>query len=317
VTYPQASLQTINGKPVLRFERRLAHPPAKVWRAITEPAELAHWFPAAVEAEPRVGAEMRFTFPDEAPVDGMHEGEILELDPPKVYAFRWDEDVLRFELIPDGDGTLLVFTHTIGGGWIGRLGAGRNAAGWDVCLDALVARLADREFEEPTDWLGPVERYAEEFGLGEGSARDTADGFLVHFARDLMWKPVDEMWAMLVEDAAPAVGGTPPARSVNPHVPAGPITAVAAPRVLEYEWRHDGAAAGRVRWEITHDPRLGVRVELTQTVPARHAGLLPTVLAAWQVHLELFFAATFGEIRCPWPADRVEYLTKQYADRFK
>jgi uncharacterized protein YndB with AHSA1/START domain len=30
-------LRRIDGKPVLRFERVLAHPPAKVWRAVTEP----------------------------------------------------------------------------------------------------------------------------------------------------------------------------------------------------------------------------------------------------------------------------------------
>jgi hypothetical protein len=28
--------------------------------------------------------------------------------------------------------------------------------------------------------------------------------------------------------------------------------------------------------------------------------------------LELFFAAVQGEVRCPWPRDRVEELTKHY-----
>ena len=45
------------GRTVLRFERRLAHAPDKVWRAVTEPSELAHWFPAKIEAyELRPGA---------------------------------------------------------------------------------------------------------------------------------------------------------------------------------------------------------------------------------------------------------------------
>lgn len=39
------------------------------------------------------------------------------------------------------------------------------------------------------------------------------------------------------------------------------------------------------------DERLGVRVELTQTVPAAPADLRATALAAWHVRLELFFAA--------------------------
>ena len=33
-----ATLDTVDGRPVLRMERRLAHPPEKVWRAIHEPA---------------------------------------------------------------------------------------------------------------------------------------------------------------------------------------------------------------------------------------------------------------------------------------
>ena len=40
---------------MLRFERVLAHPPEQVFRAISEPAELRHWFPA----ERRVGAARR------------------------------------------------------------------------------------------------------------------------------------------------------------------------------------------------------------------------------------------------------------------
>jgi uncharacterized protein YndB with AHSA1/START domain len=161
---------------VLRFERRLAHSPAKVWRAVTDPAEAVHWFPAAIETEFEVGARMRFTFPDEAPIDANSEGEILEFDPPKVYAFRWNTDVLRFELVPDGSGCLLVLTQTIGGdGWAQRLTAGRNAAGWDVCLDALSARLDDRPFEEPQEWLGPIEHYVEKFGLGEGEVLDSEE----------------------------------------------------------------------------------------------------------------------------------------------
>jgi len=126
------STPDIDGRPVLRFERQLAHPPAKVWKAITDPAEMAHWFPAAVDfpgavdTELKPGATMRFTFPDAAPLDTTGEGEILEFDPPKVYAFRWNTDVLRFELVPDGSGCRLVFSQTLGGGWVGRLAAGRS-----------------------------------------------------------------------------------------------------------------------------------------------------------------------------------------------
>ncbi|WP_432420569.1 SRPBCC domain-containing protein [Nocardia carnea] len=38
----------------------LAHPPAKVWRALTESEHLRHWFPADILGERRAGAEVRF-----------------------------------------------------------------------------------------------------------------------------------------------------------------------------------------------------------------------------------------------------------------
>lgn len=313
-----ATLRTIDGQPVLRFERRLRHSPAKVWRAVSDPAEMGHWFPTAVEAELRPGAPMRFTFPDDAPVAGDWEGEVLEVDPEKVYMFRWHTDVLRFELIPDGDGCRLVFTQTIGGGAVGRLGAGRTAAGWDRCLDGLVARLDGTTLPQEADWLAPMESYIEEFGLGYGEVREVrevTDGWELHFARDLVWRPATEVWALIVEDTSPEVGGEPPTRTTNGTVPAGRLTEVDEPRTLEYEWLHDGTPAGRVRWTIVSDERLGVRVELTQTVPARLADLRASALAAWHVQLELFFAALHGDVRCPWPADRAEALTKEYADR--
>jgi uncharacterized protein YndB with AHSA1/START domain len=309
-------MHTIGGKPVLRFERWLAHPPAKVWRAITDPAEAAHWFPAMIETELAVGARMRFTFPDVAPAVGTSDGEILELDPPKVYAFRWKTDVLRFELVAEGAGTRLVFTQTISGdGWAAQLTAGRTAAGWDVCLDALAARLDDRHYEPPQRWLAPMEHYIEKFGLAEGEVFDTTDGFLVRFRRDLVWKPLEEVWSLLVEDSNTEAGAPPPLRATNGYVEAAGVTAVEAPRVLEYEWVYEGEPAGRVRWEFTHDPELGTRVELTQTLPRRLADRRAEALAAWQIHLEVFFAATFGEIRCPWPEERTAQLQEAYAAR--
>lgn len=307
----RATMQTINGEPVLRFERRLRHAPEKVWQAVSDPAEMVHWFPAAVETELRPGSPMRFTFPDEAVVDGVWEGEVLEVDPPKVYMFRWNQDVLRFELIPDGDGCLLVFTQTVGGGQVGKLGAGRTAAGWDSCLNALVAQLSGEPAVPFDDWLVRAERYIDDFGLGEGTVRETDRGFELHFARDLVWKPVDEVWATLVEDSP--LTSEPPLRATNDHAPAGRLTTVEAPHVLEYEWLHDDKPAGHVRWTIESDPKLGVRVELTQTVPASLAELRAHSLAMWHVHLELFFAAVHGDIRCPWPTERVEELTKHYS----
>ena len=49
------TLETIDGRPALRFERTLADSVERVWRAISDPAELERWFPAAVDWTPATG----------------------------------------------------------------------------------------------------------------------------------------------------------------------------------------------------------------------------------------------------------------------
>lgn len=313
------TLRSVDGKPVLRFERQLAHPPETVWRAITEPAQMGRWFPASVETRLAAGAAMRFSFDDDLDLGEKYaDGEILEIDEPKVYAFRWVDDVLRFELVPAGAGCLLVFTVTLSGvPTTGDLpSVARTAPGWDACLDTLVAGLDGKEPPAPDmQWfLSRSERYVEEFGLAEGEVRDHRDGSVLRFERDLM-QPVAQVWATLVDSETPEVGAPPPVQSTHGYVTVGTVTTAEEPSVLEYTWQHDGADVGRVRFELAVQEPLGTRLVLTQTVPARLASHRATALAAWQTHLELLFAALHGDVRCPWPADRTEHLRAMYAER--
>jgi uncharacterized protein YndB with AHSA1/START domain len=153
--------EDVSGERTLRFVRYLAHPPERVWRAVTDPAELKEWFPAGVEADMQVGGKISFSFADA--------GEVLELDEPRVFAFTWGADELRFELDPLDDGCLLAFTQTLGD----REMAAKAAAGWDICLDALAQLLAGTPVgappPEPTpDWLPRYALYVED-GLPAGS----------------------------------------------------------------------------------------------------------------------------------------------------
>ncbi|HTN22955.1 MAG TPA: SRPBCC family protein [Solirubrobacteraceae bacterium] len=144
--------------PVLRFERRLPHPVARVWRAITDPEDLRNWFPGV----PNFTLEAGAAFVVEGDAGGS--GRIVELDPPRLLAFSWGEDVLRFELTPDGDGCLLTFTHAFGD--LSR--AAQTAAGWELCLDRLAAQVAGEPIGERASlerWPQLHERYAEAFGL--------------------------------------------------------------------------------------------------------------------------------------------------------
>ena len=131
--------ETIDGRPAVRFERVYPRPVERVWRSVTEPEELARWFPTTVEVDLREGGAMAFTFPGEEmePMDG----RVLELDPPRVFAFLWGDETLRFELVPEGDGCRLTLTHLISN----ADEAARNAAGWHVCLDTLGGEESDWE----------------------------------------------------------------------------------------------------------------------------------------------------------------------------
>lgn len=138
------TLVTLDGKPALRFERHYRHPLERVWRAVTDPGEMASWFPSAVVGERAVGAPL--VFEDDAQRAAAREageptrvdgppivGTVVTYDPPTVFSFTWGAELLRFELIPDGDGTRLVFTQILSHQSV----AARNGAGWHACLGAL------------------------------------------------------------------------------------------------------------------------------------------------------------------------------------
>jgi uncharacterized protein YndB with AHSA1/START domain len=130
------TLHDVDGHPVLRFERRLRHPVARVWRALTDPTEMSAWFPWLVEMDARVGGTMSFTHPKG--IATAPDAVITEFDPPHVFAYDWHGEDLRWELTEDGEHSVLVFTHM----FLERPGAAKFAAGWHVTLDALDALLA-------------------------------------------------------------------------------------------------------------------------------------------------------------------------------
>jgi uncharacterized protein YndB with AHSA1/START domain len=154
----------------LQFVRTLAHPPEKVWRALTEPEHIRAWFPADIEGERAAGAALRFVFrEDEGPT---LDGEMLVYDPPSVLEYRWDKELLRFELRPNDDGaaTVLTFLNTFDD--LGK--AARDAAGWHACLDALACDLAGEPAPEKR-WAEVHPLYVEAFGP-EAASTGPPDG---------------------------------------------------------------------------------------------------------------------------------------------
>jgi uncharacterized protein YndB with AHSA1/START domain len=150
--------ETIDGRPAVRFERRYPHPVERVWGAVTDPAQLAQWFPNTVEVDLREGGRMHFEFPD-GEMEPL-EGSVTELDPPRRFSFTWGDEHLHIELEPDGDGCRMRFTHVLST----REQAARDAAGWHVCLDRLEQLLAGAAGEAPgpaptSEWGEHYEAY--------------------------------------------------------------------------------------------------------------------------------------------------------------
>jgi uncharacterized protein YndB with AHSA1/START domain len=165
------AFREVDGRPALCFERHLRHPVDAVWRAVTDPAELAHWFPATVTVDLREGGAMAFEFADHAELPPSS-GTVIEYQPPRRLAFDWDGTVLRFELEPVDGGTacLLRFTHLLRD----RDAAARDMAGWHVCLDALGEHLDGKPAQAPpparTDtWTSLYEIYTGR-GVPSGAA---------------------------------------------------------------------------------------------------------------------------------------------------
>ena len=152
--------QRDDGRWRLRFSRTLRHPPEKVWRAITEPEHLAHWFPTTIEGERAPGARLRFSFPEVEmpPMDG----EMLAFEPPSLMELRWGPDTLRLELRPTEEGTVLTLLDTLEE----RGKAARDGAGWHVCLDGLEAHLDGGEDarDSLSAWKDVHPGYVESFG---------------------------------------------------------------------------------------------------------------------------------------------------------
>jgi uncharacterized protein YndB with AHSA1/START domain len=131
-------LEESGGRWQLRFTRRLAHPQEKVWRALAEPEYRDAWFPQRIEADGDWVAGARLTFVSDGMPELSFDGELLVYDPPRTLEMRWGTDVLRFEVAPDGDGTIVTLVNILT-----ELGtAARAAAGWHTCLDTLACTLA-------------------------------------------------------------------------------------------------------------------------------------------------------------------------------
>jgi uncharacterized protein YndB with AHSA1/START domain len=149
---------TLEGeRATMTFRRHLPHPIETVWAALTDHLERKAWFGQTV-IDGRTGGNIEMV-PDEPPAapDAKRlTGRILVWDPPYVLEHEWhqrivEDSVVRYQLSPDGDGTLLTFTHT----GLSVTNARGFIPGTHAFFDRLDAHLAGLELPVWSD------RYAE------------------------------------------------------------------------------------------------------------------------------------------------------------
>ena len=155
------TLSTVDGRSVLRFERTFTHSIERVWRAISTPAELERWFPAAADWTPATGE----TFEAYGAT-----GEVTDVAAPHRLAWSFGGEQYSFELSAQESGCRLVFTHVFDD----RTLAAQTAAGWETYLSRLEPHLAGSHLSEDDahePWEEIHERYAELFGVDPDPGR--------------------------------------------------------------------------------------------------------------------------------------------------
>lgn len=261
-------LLTIDGRSVLRFERHYRHPVARVWRAVTEPAEMATWFPSQVIGDRVVGADLVFDDDAQRAADraageptrddgAWFHGTVIAFDPPTLFEFTWGAERLRIELTPEGDGTRMVFTQVLSHASV----AARNGSGWHMCLAGL------------DELLGSGERH--------GSPEDASgDG----------WEAVydDYLRRMGPPLGVPSADGAVTWERAT-HVDPDRVRAAVSDAVAIAAWGAGDEPTGALRWDIEPSGE-GTLYRLTHTAVGDDADLA----ARWHgllIQLDMYLAA--------------------------
>jgi uncharacterized protein YndB with AHSA1/START domain len=123
-------------------EITIAARPETVWEFLVDPAKACRWMGGQATLDARPGGVYRV----EVLPGNIAAGEFVEVDPPRrlVHTWGWEagtspvapgSTTIEIELIPDGEGTTVRFTHR---DLPSADDAGKHAHGWDHYL----ARLA-------------------------------------------------------------------------------------------------------------------------------------------------------------------------------
>jgi uncharacterized protein YndB with AHSA1/START domain len=173
------TIEEMDGRYVLRFERRFEHPVEKVWDALTRPEQITQWWgEGEVHLDLVEGGkyDIRTTGPPElveaviaeAGTDALVSHDtVLRVEPPCLFEHTFGSDpgsTARWELQRDGDGCRLTLTHTEPPGF-DVANAPRDLGGWHTVLDQLDVLLDGKPVPWAKEhWEGHRDRYAAKLG---------------------------------------------------------------------------------------------------------------------------------------------------------
>ena len=163
-----ARIQKDGDKWTLILVRELRHPPEKVWKALTDPADLREWAPFDAGASlSAVGKTVKLTTVG-APTPRVTDTTVKRADAPKMLEYNWGGFDMRWQLEALDSGTRLTLWTNIGHRFISM-----GAAGWHICFDVLdrllsgqpIGRMVGPDAMKFGGWQQLNAEYARQFGV--------------------------------------------------------------------------------------------------------------------------------------------------------
>ena len=155
---------------VIRIVRDYPHPPAKVWRAVTDPELIPLWTATGAGGRPEgfstvVGTKFRLVAKPKPGWNGIVDCEVLEVQEPSLLRYSWTGDEggdvteVVYRLEPNAGGTRFTYEHTgftgMGGIFMAKLLGSVRRKMLRVGLPAVLDDLGDEGALRPTSALKP------------------------------------------------------------------------------------------------------------------------------------------------------------------
>jgi uncharacterized protein YndB with AHSA1/START domain len=215
----EAELARFIDRWTLEYVRLYPHPIERVWRAISDPAELARWFIPTTKWDLREGGDYRFH-------DDGYAGKVLALDPPRrlrLGVAGGDEGYTEYQLSEVDGGTRLRFIQHFdpAGTWVdtpgdlgGDLPAGPGTpwkpgfvGGFHEFLDALgdfLDGVPNGSRLPPTEMSTLVDAWVAQVQVTHGFSARLAAGIREGLRRKERWNELNKVYRAFIRDNCPS-----------------------------------------------------------------------------------------------------------------